>query len=156
MENRLSELSSAGFSLTARYTLPVQAVDAVEKQRLARQNTALPFATDGIVVRSAEPPTGESWLPGEGNWIIARKYSPAAQVAEVRNILSVGRTGKISVVAALESVQLDDKRVQRVSLGSVGRWQRLDIAPGDQIRSAAGQGIPGLIRWSGEGRTDKT
>lgn len=156
MENRLSELSSAGFSLTARYTLPVQAVDSVEKQRLAWQNTALPFATDGIVVRSAEPPTGESWLPGEGNWIIAWKYSPAAQVAEVRNILfSVGRTGKISVVAALEPVQLDDKRVQRVSLGSVGRWQRLDIAPGDQIQvSLAGQGIPRFdkVVWRGADR----
>jgi DNA ligase (NAD+) len=75
----------------------------------------------------------------------------------VRDIhFSVGRTGKISVVAALEPVQLDDKQVQRVSLGSVGRWQRLDIAPGDQIQvSLAGQGIPGLIRWSGAGRTDK-
>jgi DNA ligase (NAD+) len=45
----------------------------------------------------------------------------------------VGRTGKISVIAALEPVQLDDKRVQRVNLGSVARWQELDIAPG--IRS---------------------
>ncbi len=87
MENRLSELSSAGFSLTARYTLPVQAVDAVEKQRLAWQNTALPFATDGIVVRSRSHLQGRSRLPGEGNWIIAWKYSPAAQVAEVSNIL---------------------------------------------------------------------
>ncbi|MDO2440918.1 NAD-dependent DNA ligase LigB [Enterobacter nematophilus] len=156
MENRLSELSSAGFSLTARYTLPVQTVDAVEKQRLAWQNTALPFATDGIVVRSAESPSGERWLPGEGNWVIAWKYSPAAQVAEVRNIhFSVGRTGKISVVAALEPVQLDDKQVQRVSLGSVGRWQRLDIAPGDQVQvSLAGQGIPRFdkVVWRGTDR----
>lgn len=153
MQNRLSELSRAGFSLTARYTLPVETVDAVEKQRSAWQNTALPFATDGIVVRSADAPSGENWLPGEGNWVVAWKYPPAARVAEVSDIhFTVGRTGKISVVAALEPVQLDDKQVQRVSLGSVGRWQRLDIAPGDQIQvSLAGQGIPRFDRvvWRG-------
>jgi NAD-dependent DNA ligase len=78
---------------------------------------------------------------------------PVAEVSDIH--FSVGRTGKISVVAALEPVQLDDKQVQRVSLGSVGRWQNLDIAPGDQIQiSLAGQGIPGLIRCSGAERTD--
>ncbi|MBN4756963.1 ATP-dependent DNA ligase, partial [Escherichia coli] len=81
---------------------------------------------------------------------------PAAQVSEVSDIhFSVGRTGKISVVAALEPVQLDDKQVQRVSLGSVGRWQNLDIAPGDQIQiSLAGQGIPRFdkVLWRGTDR----
>ncbi|PAN75992.1 DNA ligase B [Enterobacter cloacae] len=156
MQNALTALSQAGFTLTARYTVPVQTVEAVEKQRLAWQNAALPFATDGIVVRSSDVPPGDSWLPGEGNWVVAWKYSPAAQVAEVRDIrFTVGRTGKISVVATLEAVQLDDKQVQRVSLGSVARWQRLDIAPGDQIQvSLAGQGIPRFdkVVWRGTDR----
>ena len=156
MQNALAALSQAGFTLTARYTVPVQTVEAVEKQRLAWQNAALPFATDGIVVRSSDVPPGDSWLPGEGNWVVAWKYSPAAQVAEVRDIrFTVGRTGKISVVATLEAVQLDDKQVQRVSLGSVARWQRLDIAPGDQIQvSLAGQGIPRFdkVVWRGTDR----
>lgn len=156
MQNALTALSQAGFTLTARYTVPVQTVEAVEKQRLAWQNAALPFATDGIVVRSSDVPPGDSWLPGEGNWVVAWKYSPAAQVAEVRDIrFTVGRTGKISVVATLEAVQLDDKQVQRVSLGSVARWQRLDIAPGDQIQvSIAGQGIPRFdkVVWRGTDR----
>ena len=58
-------------------------------------------------------------------------------------------------MAALEPVQLDDKQVKRVSLGSVGRWQRLDIAPGDQIQvSLAGQGIPRFdkVIWRGTDR----
>jgi DNA ligase (NAD+) len=156
MQNALTALSQAGFTLTARYTVPVQTVEAVEKQRLAWQNAALPFATDGIVVRSSDVTPGDSWLPGEGNWVVAWKYSPAAQVAEVRDIrFTVGRTGKISVVATLEAVQLDDKQVQRVSLGSVARWQRLDIAPGDQIQvSLAGQGIPRFdkVVWRGTDR----
>lgn len=156
MRTSLAELSQAGFTLSARYTLPADSVDAVEKQRAAWHVTALPFATDGIVVRSEDEPAGEEWLPGEGHWVVAWKYPPASQVAEVSDIhFSVGRTGKISVVAALEPVQLDDKQVQRVSLGSVGRWQSLDIAPGDQIQiSLAGQGIPRFdkVFWRGTDR----
>ena len=47
------------------------------------------------------------------------------------------------MVALLVPVMLDDKRVQRVNIGSVRRWNEWDIAPGDQILiSLAGQGIP--------------
>lgn len=156
MKTSLVELSKAGFSLSARYTLPAESVDAVEKQRAAWHETGLPFATDGIVVRSEDEPAGESWLPGEGNWVVAWKYSPVSQLAEVKNIqFSVGRTGKVSVVAGLEPVRLDDKQVRRVSLGSVGRWQRLDLTKGDQVLiSLAGQGIPRLdkVVWRGTDR----
>ncbi len=71
---------------------------------------------------------------------------PVAQVTEVKAIhFTVGRTGRITAIAQLEPLMLDDKHVQRVSLGSVNRWQRLDIAPGDQVLvSLAGQGIPRL------------
>lgn len=156
MKILLVELSKAGFSLSTRYTLPAESVDAVEKQRTGWHETGLPFATDGIVVRSEDEPAGESWLPGEGNWVVAWKYSPVSQLAEVKNIqFSVGRTGKVSVVAGLEPVRLDDKQVRRVSLGSVGRWQRLDLAKGDQVLiSLAGQGIPRLdkVVWRGTDR----
>lgn len=72
-------------------------------------------------------------------------------MTEVKAIhFTVGRTGRITAIAQLEPLMLDDKRVQRVSLGSVNRWQRLDIAPGDQVLvSLAGQGIPGWITWCG-------
>ena len=156
MQTSLAELSQAGFTLSARYTLSAESVDGVEKQRTAWHETGLPFATDGIVVRSEDEPAGEGWLPGEGNWVVAWKYSPVSQLAEVKNIqFSVGRTGKVSVVAGLEPVRLDDKQVRRVSLGSVGRWQRLDLAKGDQVLiSLAGQGIPRLDRvvWRGTDR----
>ena len=103
MQVSLDALSKAGFTLTARYTLPAASVNAVEAQRSAWHTTALPFATDGIVVRSADEPAGDGWLPGEGRWVVAWKYTPVAQVAEVRGIqFGVGRTGKVSVVAELD------------------------------------------------------
>lgn len=144
MQQRLAIFENAGFSHTVRYTLPARSVEGVGKQRAHWLISPLPFATDGIIVRSGSEPSGERWLPGEGHWVTAWKYDPVSQVAQVNDIqFTVGRTGKISVVATLEPVMIDDKRVQRVSLGSVERWQRLDIAPGDQIQlSLAGQGIP--------------
>ncbi|MBM3074010.1 NAD-dependent DNA ligase LigB [Enterobacter sp. RHBSTW-00994] len=156
LQQRLTMLTKAGFTLEARYTLPVHSVDDVERQRAKWLISPLPFATDGVVVRSAYEPPGKNWLPGEGNWVVAWKYTPVSQVAEVKSIqFAVGRTGKISVVAALEPVQLDDKRVQRVNLGSVNRWQQRDIAPGDHILvSLAGQGIPRVdkVVWRGSNR----
>lgn len=160
MPQRVAELAKAGFPLTGRYTRAVRTAEDVAQSKTEWLTSALPFATDGIVVRSAIEPAGEHWLPGEGDWVVAWKYSPASQLAEVKAIqFAVGRTGKISVVATLEPVQLDDKRVQRVSLGSVGRWRTLDIAPGDQVLvSLAGQGIPRLdkVVWRGVDRDKPT
>lgn len=63
------------------------------------------------------------------------------QVRAIR--FSIGRSGRLNVVAELEPQRLDDKRVQRVNVGSVSRWQMLDIGVGDQLQiSLAGQGIP--------------
>ncbi|MBD4567099.1 ATP-dependent DNA ligase, partial [Xanthomonas citri pv. citri] len=83
---RLSALGEAGFTLTARYTLPVKNAAEVEAQRTAWFKASLPFATDGIVVRASAEPPGERWLPGEGSWVVAWKYLPVAQVTEVKAI----------------------------------------------------------------------
>lgn len=156
MDERLQALTRAGFDLTESWTHKVSSVEEVEKLRHRWLTSPLPFVTDGVVVRSAQEPAGNRWLPGDGSWVIAWKYAPVARIAEVRSItFAVGRTGRIAVVATLEPVQLDDKRVQRVNLGSVGRWQALDIAPGDQVQvSLAGQGIPRLdsVVWRGSNR----
>lgn len=156
MEERLQVLTRAGFDLTEPWTHKVSSVAEVEKLRDRWLTSPLPFVTDGVVIRSAQEPAGNRWLPGDGSWVIAWKYAPVARIAEVRAItFAVGRTGRIAVVATLEPVQLDDKRVQRVNLGSVGRWQALDIAPGDQVQvSLAGQGIPRLdsVVWRGSNR----
>lgn len=150
---RLPVLTQAGFDWTERYSVPVSNVSEVDALRERWFTSALPFVTDGVVVRSAQEPEGKRWLPGQGDWVAAWKYPPVEHVAEVKNIhFTVGRTGKIAVVAQLEPIQLDDKRVQRVNIGSVRRWQTLDIAPGDQVLvSLAGQGIPRIenVVWRG-------
>ena len=160
MTDRLKELATAGFTLTQTYTRAVKNADEVARVRNAWWKAKLPFVTDGVVVRAAKEPESRHWLPGQAEWLVAWKYPPVAQVAEVKTIqFAVGKSGKISVVASLAPVMLDDKKVQRVNIGSVRRWQEWDIAPGDQILvSLAGQGIPRIddVVWRGAERTKPT
>lgn len=160
MTDRLKELATAGFTLTQTYTRAVKNADEVERVRNEWWKAKLPFVTDGVVVRGAKEPESRHWLPGQAEWLVAWKYQPVAQVAEVKAIqFAVGKSGKISVVASLAPVMLDDKKVQRVNIGSVRRWQEWDIAPGDQILvSLAGQGIPRIddVVWRGAERTKPT
>ncbi|HAW0885931.1 TPA: NAD-dependent DNA ligase LigB [Escherichia coli] len=160
MTDRLKELATAGFTLTQRYTRAVKNADEVARVRNEWWKAKLPFVTDGVVVRGAKEPESRHWLPGQAEWLVAWKYQPVAQVAEVKAIqFAVGKSGKISVVASLALVMLDDKKVQRVNIGSVRRWQEWDIAPGDQILvSLAGQGIPRIddVVWRGAERTKPT
>ncbi|ELJ6138712.1 NAD-dependent DNA ligase LigB [Escherichia coli] len=160
MSDRLKELATAGFTLTQTYTRAVKNADEVARVRNEWWKAELPFVTDGVVVRAAKEPESRHWLPGQAEWLVAWKYQPVAQVAEVKAIqFAVGKSGKISVVASLAPVMLDDKKVQRVNIGSVRRWQEWDIAPGDQILvSLAGQGIPRLddVVWRGAERTKPT
>ncbi|MBS9003924.1 NAD-dependent DNA ligase LigB [Escherichia coli] len=160
MSDRLKELATAGFTLTQTYTRAVKNADEVARVRNEWWKAELPFVTDGVVVRAAKEPESRHWLPGQAEWLVAWKYQPVAQVAEVKAIqFAVGKSGKISVVALLAPVMLDDKKVQRVNIGSVRRWQEWDIAPGDQILvSLAGQGIPRIddVVWRGAERTKPT
>ena len=160
MTDRLKGLATAGFTLTQTYTRAVKNADEVARVRNAWWKAKLPFVTDGVVVRAAKEPESRHWLPGQAEWLVAWKYQPVAQVVEVKAIqFAVGKSGKISVVASLAPVMLDDKKVQRVNIGSVRRWQEWDIAPGDQILvSLAGQGIPRIddVVWRGAERTKPT
>ena len=160
MSDRLKELATAGFTLTQTYTRAVKNADEVARVRNEWWKAELPFVTDGVVVRAAKEPESRHWLPGQAEWLVAWKDQPVAQVAEVKAIqFAVGKSGKISVVASLAPVMLDDKKVQRVNIGSVRRWQEWDIAPGDQILvSLAGQGIPRIddVVWRGAERTKPT
>jgi DNA ligase (NAD+) len=143
MEQRLALLRQGGFLYSALFRI-------LSRMR-SRLNSG---ASAGSLHRCLLPPMalwcggervpGRFWAPGQGDWVIAWKYPPASRVMEVRGIsFSVGRSGKIAVVAHLEPQLLDDKRVQRVNVGSVSRWYNLDIGVGDQLQiSLAGQGIP--------------
>lgn len=144
MRRRQQLLAQAGFGYSGQYTHSITRVEQVAEWRQRWYRSPLPFVSDGVIVREGREPSGRVWSPGRGEWLAAWKYPPASRVMEVRAIhFSTGRSGRLNVVAELEPQRLDDKRVQRVNVGSVSRWQALDIGVGDQLQiSLAGQGIP--------------
>ncbi|WP_312983276.1 NAD-dependent DNA ligase LigB [Atlantibacter sp.] len=153
MPERLQRLAEGGFQLAQQWSWPVETISDIENWRKRWFTSPLPFVTDGVVVRQSREPQAQNWQPGQGDWLIAWKYDPEAQTTRVRDVqFTVGRSGKISVVALLEPVTVDDKKIQRVNIGSVRRWQEWDIAPGDRVLvSLAGRGIPQVksIVWRG-------
>ncbi|TAM58353.1 MAG: NAD-dependent DNA ligase LigB [Rhodanobacter sp.] len=146
MPARLAGLKAMGLNDSVSYTQPVGSLAEVRRWREQWYRHAMPFAADGTVLRQGHRPAAATWQAAPPAWAVAWKYPAAQALAEVRAVsFAVGRTGRITPVLELEPVQLDDHRVQRVSVGSLRRWRQLDIRPGDQIEVAlAGLTIPRL------------
>ncbi|WP_439863839.1 NAD-dependent DNA ligase LigB [Pseudomonas antarctica] len=145
---RLATLARLGFSDTGRYSQPVQTTAEAAHWRTYWYNHPLPFASDGVVLHQAARAPAKRWQASDAYWAVAWKYPAAKALALVRAVnFKIGRTGRITPILELEPVRLDDRQISRVSVGSLKRWQRLDIRPGDQVSiSLAGQVIPRLER----------
>lgn len=150
MPARLAELRRLGFDSPA-YTHAVRQADDVARWREHWYRQPLPFASDGIVVRHGARPPAARWQAEPPHWAVAWKYLAAQALAEVRTVeFRIGRSGRITPLLHLEPLQLDGRRIARVSVGSFKRWRQLDVRPGDQIAvRLAGLSIPRLdgVAW---------
>ncbi|MFC5524426.1 NAD-dependent DNA ligase LigB [Rhodanobacter ginsengisoli] len=160
MPARLAGLKAMGLLDSVTYTRPVHTLDEVKRWRAQWYRHAMPFAADGTVLRQGHRPPAVTWQPEPPAWAVAWKYPAASALAEVRAVdFAIGRSGRITPVLELEPVQLDDHRVQRVSVGSLQRWRKLDIRPGDQVEVVlAGLTIPRLqsVAWRTQVRAPLT
>lgn len=152
LPERLAGLSAMGFNDSALYSKPLESFKPMESFAQAQawrehwHRSALPFASDGVVMRQSQRPPAERWQAKAPYWIAAWKYPYAQALAQVRKVqFNIGRSGRITPVLDIEPVQLDDRQIKRISVGSLPRWQQLDIRPGDQVAiSLAGLTIPRL------------
>ncbi|SFU54045.1 NAD-dependent DNA ligase LigB [Halomonas korlensis] len=140
-----------GFAESTRMTHPVTSLADVKRWRETWYSGAMPFATDGVVLRQGRRPSGERWQAEPPEWAVAWKYPPREALAEVRGVeFRIGRTGRITPLLHLVPVELDGRVIRRVSASSLDHWQSLDIRPGDQVTIAlAGLTIPRLegVAW---------
>lgn len=146
MPERLDGLRDLGFADSAALSQPVSSAADVAHWREHWYRNPLPFASDGVVIRQSQRPPASTWRAEPPSWAVAWKYPFAQALAQVRTVqFNIGRSGRITPVLQLEAIELDGKRIQRVSVGSLQRWQQLDIRPGDQVAIAlAGLTIPRL------------
>lgn len=146
LAERLAKLAELGFAHSQDYSVAIETADDAAHWREYWYRSPLPFATDGVVLRQGVRPPAERWQAKAPYWIAAWKHPYTQALAEVREVrFRVGRTGRVTPVLHVLPVTLDDRRITQVSLGSLARWLKLDIRPGDQVAvSLAGLTIPRL------------
>ncbi|MGY2238648.1 NAD-dependent DNA ligase LigB [Pseudomonas gingeri] len=148
---RLRGLSALGFTDSETYSRPISHFAQARDWREYWFRQPLPFASDGVVLRQSQRPDARRWQARPPHWSVAWKYPHARALAHVRKVsFKVGRTGRITPMLELIPVRLDDRQIRRISVGSLQRWQALDIRPGDQVTiSLAGLTIPRLegVAW---------
>jgi DNA ligase (NAD+) len=143
---RLAQLTQLGFPDSRRYSIAIDTLEDAAHWREHWYRSPLPFATDGVILRQGNRPPAQRWQAKAPYWIAAWKHPYVQALAEVRDVrFRVGRTGRVTPIVHVQPVTLDDRRITQVSLGSLARWQALDIRPGDQVAiSLAGLTIPRL------------
>lgn len=156
MTERLRGLTALGFGDSASLTKPIRHFAQARQWRERWYRGALPFASDGVVLRQGKRPPPERWKAEPPHWAAAWKYPLRTAVTAVREVeFRIGRSGRITPLLHLEPLQLDDRRITRVGLGSLPRWQELDVRPGDQVAvTLAGLTIPRVdsVVWRSQER----
>ncbi|WP_089360898.1 NAD-dependent DNA ligase LigB [Pseudomonas segetis] len=134
MSERLERLDELGFRDSKNFSQPIQNARQAQDWRTTWYTSALPFATDGIVLRQNARQAAQHWQARPPSWAVAWKYPVSQALAEVREVrFKIGRSGRITPVLRLAATQLDDRIIQYVSVASMQRWQAMDIRPGDHV-----------------------
>jgi len=111
---------------------------------------ALPYATDGVVVKLNDLRLQDAagFTQKAPRWAIALKYAAEeAPSTLLRLACQVGRTGVITPVAEFEPVPLAGTVVSRATLHNADRLAELDLHAGDTIVvRKAGEIIPEVVR----------
>ena len=100
------------------------------------ERKALPFATDGIVIKVNELPYQAElgYTAKFPRWATAYKFKAEQALTRLTSIdYQVGRTGAVTPVANLEPVLLSGTIVKRASLHNADQMQLLDIHIGDYV-----------------------
>jgi len=138
----LSALDAAGFKVNPHHRIAHNFEEVwkfIEEWEAKRDS--LPYEIDGIVIKidrvSLQQELG---FTGKApRWAIAYKYAARAGVTQVEDILvQVGRTGKLTPVAALQPVPIGGTTVSRATLHNMDEIERLGVKIGDWVEVERG------------------
>src|SRR5437762_2738336 len=110
----------------------------------------LPYEIDGIVIKvnSIALQRKLGFTGKAPRWAIAYKYAARSGVTRVEDILvQVGRTGKLTPLAALTPVRIGGTMVKRATLHNQDEIDRLGVLIGDYVMvERGGDVIPKVVR----------
>ena len=147
----LDALDTAGFKVNKTRKLArtfEQIWSFIEEEEPKRET--LPYEIDGIVIKVDR--TGlqaELGYTGKApRWAIAYKYAARGGITKIEDILvQVGRTGKLTPVAALKPVPIGGTTVSRATLHNMDEIDRLGVKIGDWVEvERGGDVIPKVTR----------
>jgi DNA ligase (NAD+) len=147
----LNALDTAGFKVNRTRRLAKtfdQIWTFIEQEEPQREK--LPYEIDGIVIK-VDRTTLQAELGYTGKaprWAIAYKYAARSGVTRIEDILvQVGRTGKLTPVAALKPVPIGGTSVSRATLHNLDEIERLGVKIGDWVEvERGGDVIPKVTR----------
>jgi DNA ligase (NAD+) len=126
-------------------------------ERLSQQREKLPYEIDGVVIKVNALALQEALgtRSRSPRWALAYKFEPKQAVTRVKDIaVQVGRTGALTPVALLETVQVAGVEVSRASLHNPDEVARKDVRAGDWVMvQRAGDVIPEIVEVLKERRT---
>lgn len=133
----LNALKTAGFLVNphARTVDTIDAVLAFIAEAEALRDT-LPYEIDGAVIKvNAVSQQRRLGFTGKApRWAIAYKFAARAGITQLEDVLfQVGRTGKVTPVAALAPVFIGGTTVTRATLHNADEIARLDVRIGDFV-----------------------
>lgn len=147
----LNVLDVAGFKVNATRKL-AKRFDEVWRfiQQEEPKREKLPYEIDGIVIKVDRTALqDELGYTGKApRWAIAYKYAARAGITQIEDILvQVGRTGKLTPVAALKPVPIGGTTVSRATLHNMDEIERLGVKIGDYVEvERGGDVIPKVTR----------
>lgn len=150
-EHSLQTLQTLGFKVNPNRQLCPTAEDVAQfYDHWDQVRTALPYQTDGVVVKLNDLALQErlGFTQKFPRWAIALKY-PAEEAPTLLKDMTVqiGRTGAVTPVAELAAVQLAGTTVSRATLHNADRLAELNLHKGDTvIVRKAGEIIPEVVR----------
>lgn len=146
MSERLTELQRLGFVDSHTYSRPLQNFAEAKHWRNHWYNSALPFASDGVVIKQSQRTINYPRSPYPPVWAVALKYPLQQALTSVTHVtFNIGRSGRITPIAHLKAVRLDDKTIHKVNLGSLTKLKKLALNTGDHVAIAlSGHAIPQL------------
>jgi len=146
----LEALRSAGFRVNA-HAKTVDSIDAVLKfiGNAETLRETLGYEIDGVVIK-VDATTQQRRLGFTGKaprWAIAYKFAARAAITKLEDVLfQVGRTGKVTPVAALVPVLVGGTTVSRATLHNADEIARLGVKIGDYVQvERGGDVIPKIV-----------
>ena len=146
----LDFLKDLGFPVNPNIAL-VNSMDEVAAycEKFQNERHDLPYEIDGVVVKVDDLAQSEilGFTARAPRWAIAFKFPPEERTTLLKDIqISVGRTGRVTPFAVLESVFVGGSNVAMATLHNEDQVRLKDVRPGDTVTvRKAGDVIPEVV-----------